>query len=151
MVKGKKSSKIAGQLPATRKSLQALQIRKKMRSAAQKAFANAYSPYSKVKVGSAVLAGSGKIYSGCNIENASFGGTVCAERVAIFNAISQGEKEILMIYVYTVDGWPPCGICRQVIKEFSTADTQIIVGDKKGREQVYNMEEIYPVSFVFKV
>jgi len=80
----------------------------------------AYAPYSKFKVGSAVLTASGKIFSGCNVENASFGLTNCAERTAIFSAVCAGEREIAAICIYTPTpkGYFPCGACRQVISEF---------------------------------
>ena len=89
-----------------------------------KARDNSYSPYSGIRVGAALLCGSGKIYTGCNIENAAFSPTVCAERVAFFKAISEGEKEFEAIAVAGGAGespegeFPPCGVCRQVMAEF---------------------------------
>ena len=81
----------------------------------------AYAPYSKFKVGAAVMGGSGKVYLGCNIENASYGLTVCAERVAIFKAISEGESEIRAVVVCAGESEPapPCGACLQVMAEFA--------------------------------
>lgn len=78
----------------------------------------AYAPYSKYFVGAAVLASSGKIYTGANIENASYGATVCAERVAIFNAVSAGERKFVAMSVVGEEGGAPCGMCRQVLAEF---------------------------------
>ena len=109
----------------------------------------AYCPYSNFKVGAAVLFSSGKIYGGCNIENASFGATNCAERTAIFSGVSQGEKKIAAIAVvgdlnsYTY----PCGICRQVMVEFSDKDTKIIIGKNKEDYIVKSLEEIIPGAF----
>jgi len=107
-----------------------LKIRKKARKKMDKnevikqaieAMENAYAPYSKFKVGAALLTKSGKIYTGCNIENSSYGASVCAERVAIFKAVSEGEHdfELLVVATKTEEPSPPCGICRQVISEFS--------------------------------
>jgi cytidine deaminase len=97
-----------------------LALRRKLETAAKKAAAKAYAPYSKFHVGAAVVAGSGKFYAGCNVENASYGLTNCAERSAIFAAIAAGEKQIRCVAVYTPTKYvtPPCGACRQVINEF---------------------------------
>lgn len=118
-----------------------------LRRKAKKASERAYSPYSQAKVGSALLTESGKIFSGCNIENSSFGNTICAERVAIFKAVSQGEKKIKKIYVYTKDGWPPCGSCRQVMTEFASENLQIIIGRENGKESVHTLENLLPLAF----
>lgn len=114
---------------------------------AKAASERAYSPYSKAKVGSAIRMSSGKVYQGCNVENSSFGGTVCAERVAIFKAISEGEKIIDKVYVYTKDGWPPCGLCLQVMAEFGTPDMEVTLGDEKGQEKVLKFKELLPHAF----
>jgi cytidine deaminase len=118
-----------------------------LRNLAIKAITLAYSPYSKACVGSSILTKSGKEYSGSNIENSSYGGTVCAERVAIFKAVSEGHKEISKVYVYSKDGWPPCGLCRQVISEFATKDLQIIIGDEAGNEKTLLFSELMPLAF----
>ena len=108
----------------------------------------AYCPYSNFKVGAAVLFEDGKIYDGSNIENASFGGTNCAERTAIFKGVHEGNREIQAIAVvgdikaYTY----PCGICRQVMSEFFNPDTRIIV-EEGGGLKTYTMSEILPDSF----
>ena len=107
---------------------------------------NSYSPYSKIKVTSALKTSSGKIFTWCNIENSSFSETICAERVAIFKALSEGEKEISLIYVYSEKSFPPCGPCRQVLSEFASKDLKVVVGGKEGH-QIYDFEDIYPNSF----
>jgi cytidine deaminase len=109
----------------------------------------AYAPYSKFRVGAALLTKTGKIYTGCNIESVSFSPTVCAERTAIFKAISEGEKEFKAIaaisdleaIVY------PCGVCRQVMAEFFKPDTFIVCADKDGEYKVYKFSEILPFAF----
>lgn len=120
---------------------------------AEEALENAYCPYSKYRVGAAVLAESGKIYMGCNIENASYGATCCGERAAIFKAVSEGERRFTAIAIFTdVGNQPPfpCGICRQVLSEFCEADMPVIVFD--GEKSVYNLilEELLPYSFELK-
>ncbi|WP_196590950.1 cytidine deaminase [Pectinatus frisingensis] len=115
--------------------------------AAKKAREFSYSPYSKFKVGAAVLAKSGKIYSGCNIENASYGITNCAERTAIFKAVSAGEREFTALAVIADADGPvaPCGACRQVIAEFNIG--QIIMANLKGNIKIVTLEELLPFSF----
>ena len=119
---------------------------KSLREAAIDAASRAYSPYSKVEVGCAVETKKGKVYKGCNIENSSFGGTVCAERVAIFSAVTDRNKEFQKIYVYTHQGWSPCGICRQVMREFCADETEVIFGSKTG-ETATTLGELLPHSF----
>ncbi|MFT8313376.1 MAG: cytidine deaminase [Clostridium sp.] len=109
----------------------------------------AYAPYSKFKVGAAVIMEDGKIYSGCNIENASYGATNCAERTAIFKAVSEGGKTIKAIAIvgdlnnYTY----PCGICRQVIEEFSDDSTDIVLAKNENNYIVKSLDEILPGAF----
>ncbi len=122
-------------------------INKELREIAQEASTHAYSPYSKACVGSAILTTDNTIYSGCNVENSSYGGTVCAERVAIFKAVSDKSIQLKKVYVYSKDGWPPCGMCRQVISEFATADLEIIIGDEKGHEILMKFSDLMPLSF----
>ncbi len=100
-------------------------LRQKLIQAAKQAQKMAYCPYSRYPVGAAVAAESGRIYSGCNIENASLGLSCCAERVAIFNAVSHGEKAISHICVVARSA-KPCGACRQVIMEFSYGEGELI-------------------------
>lgn len=118
-----------------------------LRSKAIEASAKAYSPYSKANVGSAVETADGTIYLGCNIENASFGGTVCGERVAIWKAVSEGHKKIKQIYVYTEPGWPPCGMCLQVMTEFADGNLEITIGDKDGNETTKKLKELLTNAF----
>ena len=106
-----------------------------------------YSPYSKFKVGAAVLTKNGKIYSGCNIENASYGITNCAERTAIFKAVSDGEIELEALAVIADTDGPaaPCGACRQVIAEFKI--NKIIMTNLKGDTKIVTLQELLPYSF----
>ena len=115
--------------------------------AAKKAREFSYSPYSKFKVGAAVLTKTGKIYSGCNIENASYGITNCAERTAIFKAVSEGERELEALAVIADTDGPttPCGACRQVIAEFKI--NKIIMTNLKGDTKIVTLQEILPYSF----
>ncbi len=126
---------------------------KKLIELAKQAAQRAYAPYSKFKVGAALLARSGKVYCGCNIENSSFGATNCAERTAVFNAVSDGEKAFEKIAVVGErDGdfselCFPCGICRQVLSEFCDKDFQIILCDSKDEIKVLTLVELIPHSF----
>jgi cytidine deaminase len=115
---------------------------------AEKARKKAYTPYSKFKVGAAVLCDDGKIFSGCNIENASFGLTVCAERVAIFKAVSEGSTKFKAIAVIgnTNKFCSPCGACRQVISEFGE-DIPLIMTNLKGDVRVKKIKELLPQAF----
>jgi cytidine deaminase len=92
----------------------------------------AYAPYSEYPVGAAVLAGSGEIYTGANIENAAYPSGICAERAAVFTAISQGERQVRAVAVASENGGTPCGSCRQVISEFGP-QALVITVDKEGR------------------
>lgn len=110
---------------------------------------NAYVPYSKFKVGAALLTKSGKIYTGCNIENASYGASNCAERTAIFKAVSEGETEFEKIAVASSshDQTWPCGICRQVMVEFSK-ELIVVLGDTKSNKiYEYTIDELLHHSF----
>lgn len=119
-----------------------------LESAARAAAGRAYAPYSKFHVGAAVLGESGKIYSGCNVENASYGLTSCAERNAIFAAIDAGESVIRAVVVYTPTAEPtsPCGACRQVIREFGKEAIVISVCDGTGRTET-TLDSLLPDSF----
>ena len=109
----------------------------------------AYTPYSNFKVGASVLTDSDKIYGGCNIENASYTPTVCAERVAIFKAIYNGEKKIKKIAVVGKENsfTYPCGVCRQVIREFCTNDCEIVIVKNREEYKVIKFSELLPYSF----
>ncbi|MCM2266976.1 MAG: cytidine deaminase [Elusimicrobiales bacterium] len=108
--------------------------RRKLIDAAKAAQKNAYCPYSRYPVGAAVLTDNGRIYTGCNVENASFGLAICAERVAIFKAVSHGEKRIKALCVAAKSA-KPCGACRQVIVEFAPKDAEIIYVDWQPLEK----------------
>ncbi len=112
---------------------------------AKKARAIAYAPYSNFKVGAAVMA-CDKIFTGCNIENASYGLTMCAERVAIFKAVSEGCREIKAIAIFA-DKMPyPCGACLQVMSEFCNDNCEIVISDGKRNEK-YKLNELLPKKF----
>ena len=115
---------------------------------AREAMKYAYAPYSNFKVGAALLTESGNIYVGCNIENISFGATNCAERTAVFKAVSEGEKNFKAIAIVSSSGkfTPPCGICRQVLSEFSE-DMDIILADKDDNIKIIKLNELIPFSF----
>ena len=112
-----------------------------------------YSPYSNCKVGAALLCKNGKVFTGTNIENAAFSPTICAERVAIFKAVSEGEREFSKIAVAggkdgIVDGiFAPCGVCRQVLREFCSDDFQIILGENEEEYKVVALKDLLPLSF----
>lgn len=108
----------------------------------------AYVPYSKFQVGAAVLTG-GQVYRGCNIENASFGLTNCAERTAIFKAVSEGNKKIEAIAIVADTEGPvsPCGACRQVMSEFCDKDTKIYLTNLHGNTEEWTMERLLPGAF----
>lgn len=116
---------------------------------AVKAREKAYVPYSGFHVGAALIADNGKIYTGCNIENASYGATICAERTAITKAISEGARKIMAIAVSSDSdkATMPCGICRQTIGEFCTSDMPLYLSDKNGQFETYSFDEILPHAF----
>ena len=116
--------------------------------AAADARENAYAPFSKFKVGSALLTDDGSIVVGCNVESASYGLTVCAERVAIWKAISVGKTKIRRIAVVadTEELTPPCGACRQIIWEFG-GDIQVILANLNGKNETIQMKDLLPRAF----
>ncbi len=118
---------------------------------AKEASKNAYAPYSKFLVGACALAKNGKTYVGCNIENASYGLTICAERNAIANAIAHGEKSLLAVAIYSpnTNNCTPCGACRQTIFEFQgNEEIEIILQNNDGYK-VYKINELLPEGFKF--
>lgn len=121
---------------------------KELLSIADKAMENAYAPYSKFHVGAALLCKDGTVFTGCNIENATYGATNCAERTAIFKAVSEGQRNFEAIAIVSSGGGEtfPCGICRQVMAEFAP-ELKIILRDKNGNECVYTLMELLPKSF----
>lgn len=114
---------------------------------AKAAMEHAYAPYSNFCVGAAIIAASGKIYTGCNVENASYGAAICAERVAITKAISEGETSVQQIAIVCSDNIKafPCGICLQVMSEFMQ-DGQVILQDEQGI-YTYCLQELLPFAF----
>jgi len=109
----------------------------------------AYTPYSKFNVGAALLTKDGKVYKGCNIENASYSMTNCAERTALFKAISEGDKDFVAIAVIADTKRPvsPCGACRQVISELCPKDMKVILTNLQGDIQEINVEDLLPGAF----
>ncbi len=138
-----------------RKKAEDFMEHKELIALAEGARKNSYAPYSKFAVGAALLAKSGKVYLGCNVENASFGGTNCAERTAIFSAVAAGEKEFeAMAVIGAPVGEPgrfcaPCGICRQVMSEFFDMDTPVILGSVDV-PKAYPLSELLPFAFTPK-
>ena len=117
-------------------------------SAARAARRNAYVPYSRYAVGAAVLAKSGKVYAGCNVENAAYPTGLCAERVAIFKAVSEGERELVALAVVTSNAGSPCGACRQVFSEFAEDDAVIVLARARGNHRKkFTMKQILPDRF----
>ncbi|NLE26423.1 MAG: cytidine deaminase [Clostridiaceae bacterium] len=110
---------------------------------------NAYAPYSGFHVGAALFADNGKIYTGCNVENASYGAAICAERTAIVKAISEGARKIMAIAVSSDSNLPtmPCGICRQFLSEFCSSNMPLYLSNRNGEYKVFSFEEILPHSF----
>ena len=117
-------------------------------AAARRAANQAYAPYSKFRVGAAVLTRSGRIFAGCNVENASYGLSTCAERAAVFSAVSGGHRELTAVAIYTPTPKPtlPCGACRQVINEFGPTATILCVCDSSDRLEAA-LDELLPRAF----
>ncbi|MCG0277549.1 MAG: cytidine deaminase [Thermanaeromonas sp.] len=126
-------------------------MRDRLLDLAYEAKGKAYAPYSRFPVGAALLASSGRIYQGCNIENASLGLSVCAERVALWKAVSEGEREFIALAVVggELAACFPCGACRQVLVEFAP-DLEIITGQPGQRLLVCSLKELLPETFTFK-
>jgi cytidine deaminase len=110
---------------------------------------NAYAPYSCYHVGAALVTEGGKVFTGVNVENASFGASNCAERTAVFKAVSEGERKIVGIAIAGpgADIPHPCGICRQVLAEFGGAQTRIVCGNSRGDFEVFTLGELLPHAF----
>ncbi len=113
------------------------------------AMEHSYSPYSKFRVGAALLADDGNIYTGANIENSSFGATICAERTAVVKAAFEGQRVIKAIAIASdsEDYIYPCGICRQVLTEFGSDDMLVICSNKAGEYRIHTLGEILPHAF----
>ncbi len=123
-------------------------VPRRREQAARAAAKPAYAPYSKFPVGAAVLAGSGRIYAGCNVENASYGLCNCAERTAIFSAIAAGERQLAAVALYTPTATPtvPCGACRQVINEFGPNAVFVAICDSADRIDT-TLPALLPAAF----
>ena len=122
---------------------------KNLMDLAKEASKYSYSPFSRFAVGAAVLTSSGKIYQGCNVENSSFGLTNCAERTAIFKAVSEGEKTILAVAIYSPnsDSCYPCGACRQVLFEFQDEYEIDVVTENLGELEIKKLSYFLPCGF----
>ena len=109
----------------------------------------AYAPYSNFPVGAALLGKSGKVYTGCNVENASYPLVMCAERVAVYRAVADGERQFVAIAVVTETGATPCGACRQVLREFGGPDGQlrVVVADRTGQWEAFTISDLLPAAF----
>jgi cytidine deaminase len=117
-------------------------------SLARAARERAYALYSGFPVGAALLGRSGRVYTGCNVENAAYPLTTCAERGAVVKAVSEGERKFEAIAVVTATGATPCGACRQILREFSPAgDLRVLVADLEGHVHVYTIGELLPAGF----
>lgn len=124
--------------------------REKLIEEARRASQKAYAPYSGFKVGCALLTEDGQVYTGCNVENATYGATICAERVAVSKAVSDGQLKFSQIALYTETDHPvtPCGICRQVLHEFAPEVT-VISACKTEEVQKFKLSDLLPYAFVF--
>jgi cytidine deaminase len=125
---------------------------KRLLQAARKARKKAYAPYSNFHVGAAILGGNGRIYSGCNVENASFGLTSCAERNAVFAMVADGERRVREVLVIgESDGFlPPCGACRQVLAEFAAPTAKVYMANRRGGLHATTIAELLPFIFRLK-
>jgi cytidine deaminase len=123
------------------------EMREKLIRAAMEVREKAYAPYSNYPVGAALLAESGRIYMGVNVENAAYPTSICAERVAVFKAVSEGERQFKAIAVVTANGGTPCGSCRQVLSEFGL-DIQVLIADEQSRlVSEMSLAELLPGAF----
>jgi cytidine deaminase len=131
-----------------------MELVKELCDAALGARKNAYAPYSKYQVGAAVITRDGHIFIGCNVENASYGLTNCAERTAVFTAVCQGEREFVEVAIATEDGGSPCGACRQVLSEFAPRDgtpMRVFLLDASGNvARETTLAALLPDAFMIK-
>ena len=129
-----------------------MEMEELLRRAAQ-ARQNAYAPYSHFQVGAALLGVSGRVYLGCNVENAAYGPSNCAERTAVFKAVSEGERDFAAIAIVGGPGGvpqgpcPPCGVCRQVLREFCRDDFPIYLQGRDGAVETFTLSQLLPESF----
>lgn len=129
-----------------------IQVPKRLFNAAKQAHDNAYAPYSEFQVGAAALTESGKVFMGCNVENASYGLTQCAERNCIANAVVEGEQRFKLLVLYTEQKklTPPCGACRQVIAEFFEQTACVVAMNHLGEQQEWTIQHLLPDAFTPK-
>lgn len=113
---------------------------------AQAARKNAYAPYSNYQVGAALLTQSGQVFTGCNVENAAYPMSLCAERAAVVKAISEGQREFVAIAIATRNGGSPCGACRQVLREFAPR-MRVLIADDAGHVREFRLDQLLPESF----
>ncbi len=114
----------------------------------------AYAPYSKFLIGSTIIDAKGKVFSGCNIENSSYGGTVCAERVAIWKGVSENMSlpiKAIVVVSSETDKWPPCGLCRQIMAEFCAPTTTVFFGNNRKEFRKMTFKELLPEAFSNKL
>ena len=130
-----------------------MMTREALCAAAIEAMGKAYAPYSGYKVGAALLTTDGKVYTGCNIENASYTPTVCAERTAIFKAVSEGDRDFAMIAIcggkdgVITGAFPPCGVCRQVMAEFCSKDMPVLMVSGVDSHTAVALGDLLPYAF----
>lgn len=134
----------------------AAQLVQRLVKEARQAQKRSHAPYSGFKIGAAVLTANGDIFGGANVENSSYGATVCAERVAIWSAVTDSQRnssmtsgllDVVCVVSSSPEAWPPCGMCRQVISEFAHADTLVLTQGLKGPVKSYKFSELFPESF----
>jgi len=113
---------------------------------AQVARKNAYAPYSNYQVGAALLTEAGQVFTGCNVENAAYPMSLCAERAAVVKAISEGQHEFVAIAIATRNGGSPCGACRQVLREFAPR-MRVLIADDAGHVREFRLDQLLPESF----
>ncbi len=113
---------------------------------AQASRQNAYAPYSHYQVGAALLTATGQVFTGCNVENAAYPMSICAERTAIAKAISEGQRDFVAIAVATSNGGSPCGACRQVMREFAP-HLRVVLADDQGHLRQFTLDQLLPDSF----
>jgi cytidine deaminase len=125
---------------------------KKLFNLARRVIENSYAPYSNFRVAAIVETRNGELYYGVNVENSSYGLSICAERVAVFNAVTHGHKDIEKVYIFAESDQPvsPCGACRQVISEFNPNATIISFSLKTGEKRIWNLEDLLPQQFRLK-
>jgi cytidine deaminase len=124
------------------------ETRQRLLDAARSARQNAHAPFSRFQVGAALETADGQVITGCNVENATYGLTVCAERVAVFKAISEGHRKFIRVAVVadTQELTPPCGACRQILWEFG-GDLEVILGNLEGEKARYQLQDLLPHPF----